>query len=489
MSIHAQLSPEAAAKLRVQKRNSTISSLMISLLVLVLMGLLLFLWAIPMLNLSQPDIVSYRAAMSEDDSIETKELNTAIQRKPSAPSSSMAKVIAANTTSPTAIPVPDFDVPVPSSDFGSGDDFGAGWGTSADGGGGGFGNIPADMRKRCSPEDRKQRLDENGGNQACEDAVMASLRYLKKNQATNGSWGNGKPVAMTGLSILAFLGHCETPLSVEFGDTVTKGMTYLVDNNRRQGGKSSSDLQDRHWCYEHAIAMYALAESYTFCKQLGIEDSVPGLRASVEEGINWIIDNQTREGGWDYDYNTNNDRPGDTSIVAWHMQALKAAKATGLSFSKIGQVIGNGLDFLERTQSDEGGFGYGLDQRPAGGTGHFTLAGAGTLCFQQHKGASNSNARNGVDYIEENSSFSFGGGDANLYEHYYSSQAMINNGGAAWEKYNQMFRDELLEAQNKDGSFPLQGSMLRRQDIVYSTALATLMLEVYYRFLPGTGGE
>jgi hypothetical protein len=31
--------------------------------------------------------------------------------------------------------------------------------------------------------------------------------------------------------------------------------------------------------------------------------------------------------------------------------------------------------------------------------------------------------------------------------------------------------------------------MLRRQDIVYSTALATLMLEVYYRFLPGTGGE
>ncbi len=67
-----------------------------------------------------------------------KEMTPKVQRKPSAPSSSMAKVIASTTPSPTAIPVPDVRVPDPSVDFGSGDDFGDGWGSgSGDGSGAG----------------------------------------------------------------------------------------------------------------------------------------------------------------------------------------------------------------------------------------------------------------------------------------------------------------------------------------------------------------
>ena len=81
----------------------------------------------------------------------------------------MAKVIASSTPSPTAIPVPEIEVPDPSADFGSGDDFGAGWGDGGDGGGGAFGNIPATMRKRCSKQDRLARLDANGGSEECED--------------------------------------------------------------------------------------------------------------------------------------------------------------------------------------------------------------------------------------------------------------------------------------------------------------------------------
>ena len=271
MSLHAQLTPEAAERLRTQKRNSTLASLLISILTVVLVGLLLAFLALKAINLEQPDIVTYKASSVDDESLEVKEINPSVQRKPSAPSSAMAKVIAANTTSPTAIPVPDVDVPLPSSDFGDGDDFGAGWGTGGDGGGGGFGNIPAEMRKRCSASDRLQRLAENGGNEACEDAVLKALRWLQKNQHKNGSFGSGKPVAMTGLALLAYLGHCETPLSEEFGDTVTKAMVYLVDNNMKQNGKSASDLADKHWPYEHSIAMYALSEAYTFCKQLKIE--------------------------------------------------------------------------------------------------------------------------------------------------------------------------------------------------------------------------
>ena len=49
-------------------------------------------------------------------------------RKPQAPNSSLAKVIASNTASPTAIPVPQVSLPAESTAFGNGDDFGNGWG-------------------------------------------------------------------------------------------------------------------------------------------------------------------------------------------------------------------------------------------------------------------------------------------------------------------------------------------------------------------------
>lgn len=488
MSLHAQLTPEAAERLRAQKRNSTLASVLISILSVVLIAIILAFLALKALNFEQPDIVTYKASSANDDSLEVKEINPSIQRKPSAPSSAMAKVIAANTTSPTAIPVPEVDVPVPSSEFGDGDDFGAGWGTGGDGGGGGFGNIPAEMRKRCSASDRLQRLAENGGNEDCEKAVMKALRWLQKNQKPNGSWGGQKPVAMTGLAILAYLGHCETPLSEEFGDTVTKGMVFLVDNNMKNGGRSSSDMKDKHWCYEHAIAMYALSESYTFCKQLNIEHVVPNLGESVKNGTNFIIDNQLDTGGWEYDYSTEAKRGGDSSIVAWHLQALKAAKATSINFPKMRSTISDGLGFLDDCQDSGGGFGYSRNRKPVGSAkGHFTLTGAGALCFQQHKGTSNSNARKGIKYIDNNAKFSFANSDTNLYEHYYNTQAMINHGGDSWKNYNKLFRDELLKNQRDDGTWPNSTGPGSHGDKVFTVSLATLMLEVYYRFLPGTG--
>ena len=153
MSLHAQLSPEAEARLEAQRRNSVVTSVVIALLVIALVVLVLLFILLPSLMIKSPTIVAYQAGAPEEDTMDQKEVNPQIQRKPSAPSSSMAKVIASTTPSPTAVPVPETEAQ-PNLDFGSGDDFGEGWGNGGDGGGGGFGNIPAVMRKRCSPEDR-----------------------------------------------------------------------------------------------------------------------------------------------------------------------------------------------------------------------------------------------------------------------------------------------------------------------------------------------
>lgn len=141
MSLHAQLSPEALAKLHKQQRNSTITSIIISVLIVILLGIILLFILLPQVDNFTPEIVSYQSGKEDDEKPDKREMSRHVERKPSAPSSSMAKVIAANTTSPTAIPVPETEVPDPSTDFGNGDDFGDGWGDGSGFGGGGGGSF------------------------------------------------------------------------------------------------------------------------------------------------------------------------------------------------------------------------------------------------------------------------------------------------------------------------------------------------------------
>jgi len=128
VSIHAKLSPESQARLRAQQRNATITSVIIAILSVLLLGILLLWILLPRVETYTPEIVSYQGNPDEEQKTVKRELSRAVQRKPSAPSSSMARVIAANTQSNVAVPVPEVDVPDPSTEFGDGDDFGDGWG-------------------------------------------------------------------------------------------------------------------------------------------------------------------------------------------------------------------------------------------------------------------------------------------------------------------------------------------------------------------------
>jgi hypothetical protein len=483
MSLHAQLSPEALARLHAQQRNSTISSVAISILTITLMGLILGFILIPTLFKETPTIVTYAASITEETDLNEKKVNTSTDRRPSSPSSSRAKVIAANTTSAVAIPVPDVDTPVPSVNFGDGDDFGNGWGSGdGNGGGGGFGNIPATMKKRCSQADRLSRLKETGGTPECDEAVVKALKWLKSTQSADGSWAGGP--ATTGLALLAYLGHCETPLSEEFGESCLRAITNLVNMAMRNNGILSSQPGGHDSPYEHGIATYALAEAATFCKQLKI--NVPNLPEAAQKAGQLIIDNQHPSGGWEYAYAETGGRGGDLSISAWQIQALKACKHTGLDFRNLQQCAAKATAYVEKLSNPaSGAFGYSN-----AGDGGGKLTGAGMLCLQMWDKGARAAARNGGKYIDQNIKLEYGGASGDLYCHYYHAQAMMNRGGEQWKRYNTMFRDQVLKSQNPDGSFRSPGGGPGQcKSAHYSTCFATLMLEVYYRFLPGTGGS
>jgi len=497
MSIHAQLSPEAQARLETQRRNSTISSLIIALLVMALIGVILLIISLALPTKEIPTIITYNAGVAEEETIQNAKVQTSTERKPSAPSQSMAKVIAAATASPTAIPVPDVDIPDPSTDFGDGESFGSGWGDGESGASGGFGNIPASMKKRCTKADRLQRLNSNGGNALCEDAVVASLRWFKKTQNEDGSFATKKRIAMTSLALLAYMGHCETVSSEEFGDSVLNAITYLTDKGLKQNGRMADDFKDNHWCYEHSIAVYALAESYTLCVKV-FGEQIPDLDKVVKSAGQFLIDSQHQNGGWEYAYSKTNKRGGDTSIVGWHVQALKAMKHTGIKFKNLDRSARDALEYMKLRQVSSGAIEYSTGKLHDDGT---TLAAVGALCFQMWNKSSSAVPRKACRFIDKNMKFKWHTADSDIYGHYYAAQAMINYGGDYWKRYNKLFRDQVLQNQDKTGMYQnvakngainAKGATFKGTDATanhYRTCLATLMLEVYYRFLPATGAK
>lgn len=76
----------------------------------------------------------------------------------------------------------------------------------------------------------------------------------------------------------------------------------------------------------------------------------------------------------------------------------------------------------------------------------------------------------------------------NLYYWYYGTLAMYHAGGTEWEQWNREMKHTLLSTQVQTGADAgswapdcLWGPYGGR---VYSTAMATMSLEVYYRYLP-----
>jgi hypothetical protein len=81
-----------------------------------------------------------------------------------------------------------------------------------------------------------------------------------------------------------------------------------------------------------------------------------------------------------------------------------------------------------------------------------------------------------------------GEGEANFYYWYYATLGLYQTQSEAWDQWNAALQRELLARQRNSGK--LAGSWDTNTvwggygGRVYTTALATLCLEVYYRFMP-----
>jgi len=416
----------------------------------------------------------------------------------------MKKIV--STSQNAAVTLPDappdmLDVPDVSSMIGGGS-LGGGFGKAGSGGGfgtgmgmgaaAGFVSLPPSMRSRCSTTERLEKLRQNGGSPECERAVSASLEWLKAKQNPDGSWPGPSKSAMTGLALLCYLGRCETPESPFYGDTVMKGIMYLIELSKKNPhGMIAEDLYQGGSTYAHGIATYALGEMYTLAR-LGSKE-LPGMRDAFEKGVVLIIKSQNKRGSWTYggkkgEHDTAYTPASggeDLSVAGWQFQALKAAKNSGLKIDGLHGAIDKCIDYVLAKQTKDGGFGG------ANRDAHYnqwSLTGAGSLALQTMSKGKSAPVKKAIGFLHDFLAAEplDWNKNCNPYCWYYYTQTFFQAGGEDWKFYNEQFLPQILSAQQPDGSFKKGRPNWPAGDAadpVYRQTLCTLMLEVYYRYL------
>ncbi len=342
--------------------------------------------------------------------------------------------------------------------------------------GGGFAGRRAEARALL--------VAERGGSQASEHAVVSSLRWLAEHQLPDGSWRfehtqSGcrecrnpgyatTTTGATGLALLPFLGAGQTHREGEYRETIASGLNYLLASQRKSA--RGADLQDGTM-YGQGIAAIALCEAYGLTQD-------PALKDAAQGAIDFIVAAQHHEGGWRYYPN----QAGDTTVFGWQMMALQSARLAGLEVPD--HTFTQAAEFLSRVEAREGGgFGY---QEP-GVLPAPTAIGTLSSMFLG-RAREDTNLRLGIERLAN-----WGPSSTDVYYNYYATQVLHHDDGPLWQDWNLQLRGQLLDSQSLDGHsrgswfFPDKHAYAGGR--LYTTAMCTMILQVYYRHLPLYGAE
>ena len=349
--------------------------------------------------------------------------------------------------------------------------------------------VPEPYRARVEG-DRAAGATRRGGSPEAEAAVQAGLRWLAAAQSDDGRWeaalyGAGRETriggtdrqgagatadtGITGLALLAFLGSGNTHMRGEYRDNVRRGLEFLLSVQRTNGSLAgNARMYEAMYC--HGMAAFAISEAAAMTHD-------ERLKPAVSRAVTFIVASQhPATGGWRYQPGD----PGDTSQLGWQIMALRSAELAG---TPIPDRTRDGIQrFLTSVASGQHG---GLASYRAGEKVSRTMT-AEALAARQFMRISQPEAsREAADYIVQEVP---GAAEVNLYYWYYATLSMYQLQDEHWERWNEALQRSLLASQRHEGD--QAGSW--DNDVVwgtyggrvYTTALSTLCLEVYYRYLP-----
>jgi hypothetical protein len=337
---------------------------------------------------------------------------------------------------------------------------------------------------------RQRMLQKFGGSAASESAVQRGLEWLVSIQRPQGWWdfthvgeaGNpgrvNNPIGATAYALMPFLAAGQTHRDGEYQKQVKAGLEYLSGvgvpapagyDLRGVLNKGNEDAEPNEAYYVHGAATLVLCEAYAMTKD-------KRLRKPAEDALRFLLNSQDPHGGgWRYLPR----QPGSTSVTAVQVMALMAAKKAHL---KVPLRTLQGVEhYLDSVQVDgEGRYGYEAEKR----TYKNSVTAMALLCrMYLGWGRDDGDMRAGVALLDK------AGPYENLYTTYFATQVMRNWGGEEWTRWNERMRDDLIGSQvmhgpGKGSWKPRSGMHTKQGGRLLESSLATLTLEVYYRYKP-----
>lgn len=340
-------------------------------------------------------------------------------------------------------------------------------------------------------------------------AIDRGLSYLARHQNKNGSWSDvvgkkannfyigqyGVHVGVTALAGMSFLAGGHLPGRGKYGENLKRTIDFFSNHfaSKEKNPDGFIALNESRM-YSHAFATLFLAEVYGMTHR-------PEIKKVLKRSIRLIERSQNKEGGWRY---LPTAKDSDISISVCQLMALRAARNSGILVdpkvikTAIKYVIESYIPYRTRSYRRyvQNGFWYQVHNQPSRTSYALTAAGVASL-FAASEGRGlvdtyqreriEEAIRGGLQYMMDpynqppasnmRDSFDY------FYSQYYAAQAMYQAGQRFgrnyWTHWYRKVRDEIVGGQNiHDGKW---------EDLVgpnYATAMATLILQIPYRYLP-----
>ncbi len=326
------------------------------------------------------------------------------------------------------------------------------------------------------------------GTPESERAVDKGLQYLAAHQQADGHWSSGGytgDVAITGLSLLAFLAAGHQPGRGRYGLVLNEAVDFLAKCVRMDGRFGAAGLvrsdpsvgQSGQPMYGHGFATLALAEVYGMTRRRDLKPKIEAAIHLIEDTQN--IDGQPRlDGGWRYQPAQGDS---DISVTVVQVLALRAARNAGLKVTQ--STIDRALAYMKRCANNyDHGFSYQVQIHQSGPA----RTGAGVLSLLMAGMRDSPECQGGLTYLVNRPPLE-GRNEWTYREHffytiYYVTQAMYQAGGDYWKRWYPGIRDFLVKKQDGDGNWGNFGYSEAGSE--YATAMAVLVLQVPAGLLP-----
>jgi hypothetical protein len=345
------------------------------------------------------------------------------------------------------------------------------------------GKVENDFANRVGSA-KEEALAQTGGNAATEASVAAALQFLADAQRSGGAWdsrasgggteraplgtnrggaGARAETAITGLALLAFMGAGHTHLEGDYADNVYRGLAYLIHTQKPDGslaGPASVYAAN----YSHGMASLAMCESAVITRDRSAV-------AAASRAVAFTIRQQhPSTGGWRYQVGDT----GDLSQLGWQAMVLDAGRRAGIQVDERA-VVGVSRFLNSVRMGAHGGLASYRPREAPSRTMTAEALATRLLIGQQIPEAEIAEAER---YLLQRPP---GVGKDNYYYWYYATLALHQLQDDAWQRWNEKLQQRLLATQRSDGSWSADSLWGGYGGTVYTTAMATLCLETYYR--------